>query len=200
MRYYFVEIKDFVPCSSANALAVMLKALFRPYTQAYHVQQRLTNLRMSAGGYLTYAERFIELTAQQRHLPQEVLLNTFLAGLTQEFRQQCMLLQVTSFLAAQDTYRAIHFATAATTAGSFQTACRSFGRRSPSSQRMRPTSPFSRHRSPFRSASSFRRTQDGNPFSSPHVFSVASRATSRKTVRSAVADCKYHRNQGHRHQ
>ena len=87
MRYYFYEIKDFVPCSSANALAAMLKTRFRPYTHVYHVQQQLTNLLMSADGYLTYAERFIELAAQQRHLPQEVLLNNFLAGLTQEFRQ-----------------------------------------------------------------------------------------------------------------
>ena len=38
---------------------------------------------MSAGGYLTYAERFIELAAQQKHLPQEALLKSFLAGLTQ---------------------------------------------------------------------------------------------------------------------
>ena len=109
----------------------------------------------------------MELATQQRHLPQEALLNNFLDGLTQEFGQQCMLQKVTTFLAAQETCRAIHFATAATTAGSFQTAGRSFGRRSPSSQRMRPTSPFSRQRLPFRSASPFRRTQDRNPFSSP---------------------------------
>ena len=49
MRYYFYEIKDFVKCQSANALAAMLKTRFRLYTQAYHVQQQLTNLRMSAG-------------------------------------------------------------------------------------------------------------------------------------------------------
>ena len=96
MRYYFYEIKDFVPCQTASALAALLKSRFRPYTHAYHVQQQLTNLRMSAGGYLTYAERFIEMAAQQRHLHSEVLLNNFLAGLTQEFCQECMVRKVTS--------------------------------------------------------------------------------------------------------
>ena len=51
MRYYFYESKDFVPCSSANALAAMLKTRFRQYTHAYYIQQQLSSLRISAGGY-----------------------------------------------------------------------------------------------------------------------------------------------------
>ena len=89
MCYWFLECRS--ESSAPENIIAKLKDRFRQYSYECDLYDRLLDLRMTAQGYKSYADKFAELSAQLHKMELNALKHAFIKGLNAEFRQQVLL-------------------------------------------------------------------------------------------------------------
>ena len=60
---------------------------------------------MQPGIYLTFAERFLEILSQLPHLAEKTKMYTFLSGITDAYRQHCLMYGTNSLVEGMESCR-----------------------------------------------------------------------------------------------
>ena len=108
MRYWFFECRG--ESSAPENIIAKLKDRFRPYSYECDLYARLHDLRMTAQGYKSYADKFAELSAQLPKMELNALKHAFIKGLNAEFRQQVLLQGAKDLRGAQEVCRRLDLA------------------------------------------------------------------------------------------
>ena len=103
MRFWHLECAG-LPAEPKTILE-KLKTRFRPYAHEFGLFAQLQKLEMQPGNYLTFADRFLEISSQLPHLAEKTRMFTFLSGITDAYRQHCLMYGTNSLAEVMESCR-----------------------------------------------------------------------------------------------
>ena len=105
-QFWLIQCAEKVP-ALPHLIAEKLRARFRPPSYHHNLMARLTALKMQAGNFSAYADKFLLLTAQLPELADKTKMSLFLNGLAQPYRLPVELRDATTFDEVLETARRV---------------------------------------------------------------------------------------------
>ena len=105
-HFRLIQCADTIAATPHN-VADKLRERFRPPSYHHNLMARLTALKMQAGNFSAYAEKFLMLTAQLPELADRTKMSLFLNGLAQQYRLPVELRDAQTFDQILETARRV---------------------------------------------------------------------------------------------